>query len=279
MMKFKISTVSLILFMITQITHAEDSNVVKVAIAQIQCIDSDRSGNLVRIEYAIADAVDRGSQIICFPETSIYGWVNPDAHLRAEPIPGKDFEALSGFAKQYKVYVSIGLVEKVGDRLYDSAVLIDDHGTLLLKHRKINTLEHLMSPPYTPGQAVETVETKFGRIGILICADTFDSSVIEQMRARRPELLLVPYGWAANKEDWPKHGLSLKSTIESAAKKIGCPIVGTNLVGSISQGPWIGMVYGGQSYALDQSGTVIARGKDRDRDIIVFSVAPISAQQ
>lgn len=249
---------------------------VKLAIGQIQCIDGDRSGNLVRIENAIADAAQQGAQMVCLPETAIYGWVNPDAHQVAHPIPGTDSKALATLAKRYKTFVSIGLVEKEGGRLYDSAVLIDDEGRLLSKHRKINTLQHLMSPPYTRGSNVCTVETQFGRLGLLICADTFDASVVERMQELKPELLLVPFGWAAVKQDWPDHGHSLRTTIASAARTIGCPIIGTNLVGCITHGPWAGMVYGGQSYAIDQSGEVIAQGKDRDRDIIVFRVTATS---
>ncbi|QDV25225.1 carbon-nitrogen hydrolase family protein [Aureliella helgolandensis] len=252
---------------------------VKIAIAQIHCIDSDRDGNFVRIENAIADAAKQGAEIVCFPETAIYGWVNPAAHELAQPIPGKDFEVLAALAKQYKVFLTLGLAEKEGDRLYDTALLIDDDGNLLLKHRKINTLEHLLTPPYTRGSDVKTVETKFGRIGMLICADTFDAAVVDRMKQEKPELLLVPYGWAANKQDWPKHGVSLKNTIASAATTIGFPLIGTNLVGCISQGPWTGMIYGGQSYATDQAGKVIAQGKDRDRDIMVFSVTTTSTQQ
>lgn len=268
---------SLLLCLFVQSSCLGETHDIKVAIGQIHCIDSDRDGNLVRIESAIVDAANQGAQIVCFPETALYGWVNPEAHTLAQPIPGKDFEALAALAKRYKVYLSIGLAEKEADRTFDAAVLIDDGGKLLIKHRKINTLTHLMSPPYTRGSEVKTVETKFGRIGLLICADTFEASVVDRMQQQRPELLLVPYGWAANKQDWPKHGLSLKSTIASAAKKIGCPIVGTNLVGCISQGPWQGMIYGGQSYATDQAGDVIAQGKDRDRDIVVFSVTSKTA--
>ncbi|QDT03700.1 Aliphatic nitrilase [Rubripirellula lacrimiformis] len=210
-----------LLSMITTGTCLGETVVVKVAIAQISCIDSDRDGNLVRIENALAEAAEQGAQIVCFPETAIYGWVNPEAHERAQPIPGKDFDALAALAKRYGVYLSIGLAEKEGDHLHDSAVLIDDKGNQALKHRKINTLDHLMSPPYTPGSDVKTVETKYGRIGLVICADTFDASVVDRMKRQRPELLLVPYGWAANKQDWPQHGISLKNTIASAHRSSG----------------------------------------------------------
>ena len=250
----------------------------RVAIAQIHCIDSDRDGNLVRIENALAEAVEQDAELVCFPETSLYGWVNPKAHELAQPIPGSDSDSLSSLASKYNIHIAIGLCEKDGANLFDTALLIDNQGKILLKHRKINTLDHLMEPPYKSGEAVATAKTKWGNVGMLICADTFHAETVQRMSEEQPDLLLVPYGWAARQEDWPKHGLSLRDTIANAAKKIGCPIVGPNVVGSISQGPWEGMIYGGQSYATDSQGNVLARGKDRDRDVVVFSAHLDSAE-
>ena len=59
------------------------------AICQILVIDSDREGNFRRIEYAHEQAAAEHAQIAVFPESSILGWENPDAHRLAEPIPGK----------------------------------------------------------------------------------------------------------------------------------------------------------------------------------------------
>ena len=70
------------------------SQELKIAIGQIMCIDSDRSGNIVRIENAIKEAKFAGADIITFPETSIYGWVNPEAHKIASTIPGRDSEGI-----------------------------------------------------------------------------------------------------------------------------------------------------------------------------------------
>jgi len=49
-------------------------------------------------------------------------------------------------------------------------------------------------------------------------------------------------------------------------------VVGTNLVGEITNGPWRGRVYGGQSVAVDNAGRTISMAKDRDRDINIFSI-------
>jgi len=251
---------------------------IRIAMCQIFALDGDRSGNFVRIENAIREAKDADADIICFPETTILGWVNPDAHKRAYPIPGKDSQRLCELAKKYKTYLCAGLAEKNGTNLYDSVILIDNKGRILLKHRKINILTELMTPPYTPGKDVNTVETEFGKIGLLICADTFEDEILKRMAALKPDLLLVPFGWAAEENEWPEHGKKLENVVTEAARKTGAPVVGTDLVGQITRGPWKNRVFGGQSVAADKNGKTLAIAKDRDRDIKIASIRIGSSQ-
>jgi predicted amidohydrolase len=244
----------------------------KAAICQIFCLDDDRRGNFVRIEHAVREAKDAGAEIACFPETAILGWVNPDAHKRAQPIPGEDSIRLCRLARDYELHLCIGLAEKEGRRLYDSVVLIDSKENILIKHRKINLLTELMSPPYTAGKNIDVVETKFGRIGLLICADTHDSKILERMAALKPDFLLIPYGYAAAESEWPGHGKELEKVVANTAKKTGAFVIGTNLVGEITNGPWKGRIYGGQSLAVDRKGRIVSVAKDRDRDINIISI-------
>lgn len=237
---------------------------------QIFSLDGDREGNFVRIENAVREAKEARADIACFPETVLLGWVNPDAHKRAYPIPGADSDRLCRLAMFYDIYLCVGLEEKEGRKLYDSVLLIDNKGQILLKHRKIIILAELMRPPYTAGKDVSAVETKFGKVGLLICADTHESKILRRMAALKPDLLLVPYGYAAEEDKWPKHGKQLLKVVRNAARKTGAFVVGTNLVGEITKGPWKGWVYGGQSVAVDPAGRTVLLAKDRDRDVSVI---------
>ena len=245
---------------------------VKIASAQIFCLDGDRSGNLVRIENAVIEAKAEGADLVAFPESCIFGWENPDAHKRACPIPGEDSGLLCEMAKKHKIYIHIGLDEKDGDKLYGAAILIDDNGKILLKHRKNNVLAELMTPPYSEGSGVEAVDTPLGRIGVMICADSFRKNLLQEMRDLKPDYVLIPYGWAAEEGKWPGHGKELMKTVKNAAKTIGCPVVGTDVVGAITHGPWTGQVYGGQSLASDAEGKVLFVSKDRDSDLSVVEI-------
>lgn len=244
----------------------------KAAMCQIFCLDGDRQGNFIRIENAINQAKAAEADIACFPEAVILGWVNPDARERACSIPGPDSDHLCKLAKDHDIHLCIGLAEKQDRSLYDSAVLIDNKGQILLRHRKINLLTELMSPPYIPGESVNAVDTRFGKIGLLICADTHESDILKRMAALKPDLLLIPYGYAATENAWPRHGKELERVIKKTALETGAFVVGTNLVGEITRGPWRGRIYGGQSVAVDKTGRVISVAKDRDRDINIVSM-------
>ena len=244
----------------------------KIALAQIFSLDGDRSGNFVRVENAIREAKNGAAEIVCFPEMVILGWVNSDAHKRAFPIPGEDSGRLCELAKKYGICLSAGLAEKDGKKLYDSAVLIDATGRILLKHRKINILTELMEPPYSPGKEVNAVETKFGKTGLLICADTHKEKILKRMAALKPDLLLVPYGYAERENKWPEHGKQLEKVVNNAGRKIGAPVIGTNLVGEITKGAWKGRIFGGHSVAADKNGKTLAIATDRDRDIKIISI-------
>ncbi len=245
---------------------------IKVAMAQIFCLDGDRSGNFVRIENAVKEAKEKGAELVAFPETSVLGWVNPDAHDRAYPIPGPDSDRLCDLAEKYKVFISIGMAEIENEKLFDTHILIDDKGNILAKHRKINALTELMSPPYTKGSQIQAIDTRLGKIGLMICADTFKDELLLKMKEQTPDFVLVPYGWAAKEESWPDHGKELHKVVRHAAEIIGCPVIGTDLVGEITHGPWRGLTYGGQSIAVNQHAEILARCRDRDREIAVFEI-------
>jgi len=248
----------------------------RVAVCQTFCIDSDPDGNFRRVQYAVEDAARRGARLACLPECALLGWVNPDAHKLAEPIPGPITERLGELARKHGLMICIGLDEKEGEKLYDSAVLIGSDGRILAKHRKINTLRELLDPPYTRGtpEEIRAVETPIGRVGLLICADTCKQELLKKMGGKRPDLLLVPYGWAADKDQWPGHAKSLQETVCRAAKTVGCPVVGTDCVGMITHGPWTGKTYGGRSLVADRKGEVLGLLRDRDAEVRLFEITP-----
>ncbi|HUZ45020.1 MAG TPA: carbon-nitrogen hydrolase family protein [Terriglobia bacterium] len=252
------------------VCHAQ----VRVAVCQILVIDGDRQGNFRRIEYALKAARAEHADIATFPESSILGWENPDAHTLATPIPGADSDRIAALARKYRMMISIGLDEQDGEQLYDSAILVAKTGKLLWKYRKIRVLPQLMKPPYSRGKpsGIGVVDTPFGRIGVVICADTFTDAYVRRMASLKPDLMLVPYGWAAPANQWPAHEKDLERLVSSRAKLWKCPTVGTDLVGEMTHGPWKGYTYGGGSVVADSTGAVLAVLRDRDTDVRVVEL-------
>jgi predicted amidohydrolase len=247
-----------------------------VAVCQILVIDGDREGNFRRIEYALQEARAGSAAIAAFPESAILGWENPLAHQEASPIPGPDSDRIAALAVRYGRMISIGLDEKDGDRLFDSAILVDRAGRILWKHRKMNVLAELMDPPYSAGapDAIGSVETEVGRIGMAICADT----LVEEHARRvgrlepKPDLMLIPYGWAAEMDRWPGHARELERLVSARARMWQIPVVATDLVGVMTHGPWKGRTYGGASVVSDACGVVIAVLRDRDVEVRIVDV-------
>ncbi len=249
---------------------------VKVAIAQVACVDSDLEGNSSRIARMVERADSAGAALVLFPETVDLGWVNPAAHRLAGPIPGPFSDRICALAARHGIWIGIGLCEKEGERLYDSAILVDDRGRIVLRHRKLNLLAWLMDPPYAPGRVEEiaVAETPFGRFGMLICADSFEEELRQALRGLRPDLVYIPYGWAEEPSAWPEHGFQLIRTVQLAAREIGAPVLGPNLVGSISTGPWTGRTYEGLSTAADARGMSLVQGRWNREDLLVFELEP-----
>ncbi|HAK95613.1 MAG TPA: carbon-nitrogen hydrolase family protein [Planctomycetes bacterium] len=249
---------------------------VKVALAQMRCVDSDAEGNFARIRAAAEAAATHEARAVFYPETADLGWVNPEAHTLAGPVPGPFTDRVAALAREFGLWIGIGLSERAEGALYDTAVLIDPRGAIVLRHRKINLLAWLMEPPYAAGDsaAIDVAETPFGRVGMLVCADSFERTLLEALARRRPDLVYIPYGWAAPKGAWPEHGFELLKTVQRAARVLEAPVLGPNCVGEITHGEWCGRTYEGLSAAADRTGLSLVQGKWNREELIVLAVEP-----
>ena len=80
--------------------------------------------------------------LILLPEAMDLGWTHPSALTDAQPIPdGATCQFIIQQAKQHKIYICAGLIEKENDLVYNAAILVDPSGDVILTHRKINELD------------------------------------------------------------------------------------------------------------------------------------------
>lgn len=223
-----------------------------------------RAENLDRAEAAIAEAAAQGAQIVLLPEALDCGWTHPCARTDAEPIPeGEACRRLQAAARRHRVFVCGGLIERSGPHLFNSAVLIDPGGELLLRHRKIHELDFALKL-YTRGSQLGVVDTALGRIGLMICADAFaPGQVISRTLALMgAEFILSPCAWAVPADHdnaREPYGQLWLDNYGPVARDFGIPIAGCSNVGPVTAGDWAGRKCIGCSIVMGRNGTSLLR--------------------
>ena len=179
---------------------AEPPARLRVAGIVLKWLRADREANFARIEPLIRQAAAGGADIICTTESfldgySIYDKSIPLEDFRSlgEPIPeGAYFQKMSRLADELGVLLIVGLLERDGDQLFNTAVVVGSNGELLGKYHK-QRLGH-ESVRITAGSDSSVFETPFGRLGVMICADRRDPDVVSRFCERGAELLICPSG-------------------------------------------------------------------------------------
>lgn len=234
---------------------------IRIAMAQIQVWPGEIERNLRKIEEYIEKASRERCDLILLPECSDLGWANPHAAEGAEPVPGKTSRFLCELSRKYGIYTVCGITEKDGDKLYNTAVLVDDQGEILLKHRKVNLLTGI-EDVYSVGNSLGVADTKYGKIGLAICADNLEESMVIGHTLGRMgcQLLLSPSSWAVT-QDFLKEGRTYgeewTSPYGMLSKTYKMAVVGVSNVGEIPFGVWKGRCCIGNSIAADSEGKIV----------------------
>jgi N-carbamoylputrescine amidase len=204
----------------------------RVALAQIPVEDGNLEHNMRLAEDAAEAAARQKADLLNLPEAADWGWLYQQARRDALTIPGKYTDFLAGLAKRYQMWISAGCLEKDGDKTYNSAVIIDRAGHIVLKHRKIDTLPWLTKDLYDQGRAedIKTLDTEFGRIGLTICADNFNLKNPQRVADQGAWLLIAPHGFAAEPDKLEQNSKDYQKHIGNVARHTGLWVIGTDAV-------------------------------------------------
>lgn len=238
--------------------------------------------NLDRTVDKIRDAAKSGAQIICTQELflSQYFCREEDARLfdLAETIPGPSTARLCPLAKELGVVIVASLFEKRAIGLYhNTAVVIDADGTLLGMYRKM----HIPDDPlffekfyFTPGDlGFKVFDTRFGRIGTLICWDQWYPEAARLTALQGANILFYPtaIGWhpAEKKEFGDAQHDAWKTMQRAHAIANGVYVAAVNRIG-FEGTPHSGLEFWGASFVSDPFGRVLAEAShDAEENLIV----------
>ncbi|WP_086920543.1 Nit6803 family nitrilase [Variovorax sp. JS1663] len=168
---------------------ATTKKTVRAAAAQIAPDIDSSEGTLARVLETIEQAARKGVELIVFPETFVpyypyFSFVQPPVrqgadHLllmqRAPTVPGPVTEAVAQAARQAGMVVVLGVNERDHGSLYNTQLLFDADGRLLLRRRKITPTYHeRMVWGQGDGSGLKAVDTRVGRVGALACWEHYN---------------------------------------------------------------------------------------------------------
>lgn len=169
-------------------------------IAMVQYLEKfgEVAHNLQQLTAYAEEAASHGANLVLFPEGTVFGydsgkevWCSPgktefrneDGEIRkcrdvskvAEPVPsGKTTRYWQKFAKEKNIYVLFNIIEVSGKKYYNTLVAANPQGGAI-SYRKRSLFETEF--PYgTPGKDPVLLDTPFGKFGLLVCIDGFETN-------------------------------------------------------------------------------------------------------
>lgn len=227
-----------------------------IAIAQMNAVVGDLTGNAMRIEAWARQAAEQGAELVVFPELALLGYPPEDLVLNRD-FQQQAFAAASQLAARLadcKAAVLVGGITRSED---NDAIL---NSSFFLADGKVQqTITKRALPNYgvfdekrvfAEGQGGGVIEWRGCRIGVLICEDAWHKKSPAALREQGIDLLIVqnasPY--ETNKE------MLRSKIIAQAAAVAGSPVIYANLVGGQDE-----LVFDGASFAVSSSGEELLR--------------------
>ncbi|PXA04905.1 acyltransferase [Coraliomargarita sinensis] len=261
----------------TQDRHSAGHKAGTVRIALLQGRDQGSlESNLERTEGAIREAAKGGAQIVCTQELFNLPYFcreqDPQLFDLAEPVPGPTTEALSSLAGELGIVIVAAVFERRAAGVYhNTAAVMDADGAYLGKYRKM----HIPQDPgfeekfyFTPGDLGYKVwETKFGKIGVLICWDQWYPEAARMAALSGAEILFYPtaIGWLPKeKADLGEAQHNAWETVQRGhAVANGCYVAAVNRTGTEGE-----TEFWGQSFVSDFYGQVVARASIAEEEVL-----------
>jgi N-carbamoylputrescine amidase len=261
-----------------------------VGLVQMRC-EAAAEANMEKALGRVRQAAEAGVQIICLPELfrSQYFCQREDAKLfdLAEPIPGPSTERLAQVARSTGTVVIASLFERRTAGVYhNTAAVIDADGKLLGIYRKM----HIPDDPlyyekyyFTPGDTgFRTFDTRFGRIGVLVCWDQWFPEGARLTALRGAQVLFYPTAIGWHPREKAEHGVAQHQAWEliqrSHAIANGVYVAVANRVGHEGAAD-AGLEFWGGSFVSDPFGGLIKKASQQDEELVVAKCDPARQEE
>lgn len=176
------------------------SRTVTVAAVQMAC-SPDPAESLAKAEQAIRKAASDGAQIILLPELFERQYFCQERRYEYYAFAQKTEEnpavrRCTALARELNVVLPVSFYERDGNRLFNSAAVIDADGSLLGVYRKTHIPDdHYYQEKFyfSPGNTgFLTWQTRYAKIGVGICWDQWFPETARSLVLNGAELLFYP---------------------------------------------------------------------------------------
>ena len=246
---------------------AERTDLLRVALAQVNATVGDIRGNARKISEGIARARDEGASLVVFPELVLTGYPPEDLLLKTSFLDAAD-AALQELAGQTQgIAAVVGYPERAED-VYNSAAVLADGG-VVATYRKMYLPNYGVFDEqryFQSGAEAAIVELNGIPIGLSICEDIWEPgppAMTEALAGAQVILNLSasPYrrGVGAGRE---------RMLIQRAVDNLTA-VVFVNTVGGQDE-----LVFDGHSLAIDQDGQILARAPQFEEALTICTIDP-----
>ena len=243
-----------------------------VALAQIKPKLGCVADNLDIIEAAIERGSREGAGLVVFPELAVTGYflkdLVPDVAISLDSAEMARLMRLSR-----TISIAVGFVEVTSDyRFFNSAVYLEN-GEIRHLHRKayLPTYGMFDEQRYLArGEQFRAFDTRFGRIGMLICEDMWHMSasyILAMDGATTLICLSSSPGRGITDDDSLGSTVAWQKLTSTTAMFLNCRVLYCNRVGYED-----GVNFWGGSESVTPSGSIDVRGKILDEDFILAEI-------
>jgi predicted amidohydrolase len=244
---------------------------IRIASVQINPEIKAKQKNLGKILTNLKAAAANKAQLIVFPECALTGYIftsREEAKPYMENVPGPSSKKLAEVCNELGVYTVVGLLEKDGNKCFNTAVLIGPKG-IIGKYRK-NHLPYLGIDRFLDrgDGPFRIYKTPIGNIGLHICYDCNFPESARVMTLLGADILVLPTNWPEGRDKVSKYVVVTRA-FENMVHFVVADRVGEER----------GTMFTGLSKIINAWGETLVEASRKDEEIVYGEVSLAQARE